>query len=165
MKLLHERFARTEAGKTRGALSRLRRKEDGAEAVEFALIAPIAFFLVIGLLYVLLLFAAQLSLAHATAVGVRYAAIMDSATLTYPTTAQVKTKIADTTPLFGANACTPVFTNSSTAPNSLLRLDVTCSFPNPAGSAISGLRNAFFGGGSTVPSTVSISAAARARKE
>lgn len=87
-------------------LKALRQDEDGAEAVEFGIIGPLLFFVVIGILYTLLLFAAQLSVAHSTAVGARYAAIYDKGLGRYPTSADITSKVLNKTALFKSGACT-----------------------------------------------------------
>lgn len=140
---------------------RLRREETGAEAVEFALISPILFFLVLGLVYVLLMFAAQLSLGYATNVAVRYASIPVSGS-TYPTSAQVLAKATSSTPFFGATGCTPAL--NSGAVNKPVTLTLNCDFPNPAGSAVNSLRTAFFGSGGG-DATLELTATAQSRKE
>lgn len=143
-------------------LRRLRRDERGAEAVEFALISPILFFLVFGLVYLLLVFAAHLSLGYATNVGVRYAAIPTSGAA-YPTATQVLNKALDSTPFFSTSACTPTLVSGGT--NQPVTFTLNCDFPNPAGSAANALKSAFFGGGAQIDSTVELSATARSRKE
>jgi Flp pilus assembly protein TadG len=140
----------------------LRKEERGAEAVEFALISPLLFFLVFGLLYLLLMFAAQLSLGYATNVAVRYAAIPVSGTV-YPTQAQVLAKAADVTPFFNTTSCSPVMASGAT--NAPITLTLNCDFPNPAGGAANAMKQAFFGGGDDIDSTVEMSATAQSRKE
>lgn len=140
----------------------LRGKEEGAEAVEFALISPILFFLVFGLIYVLLMFAAQLSLGYATNVGVRYAAIPTSGT-TYPSASQVLTKSMDATPFFNTSVCTP--TLASGAVNRPVTYTLSCNFPNPIGSGVNAVRRSLFNSGPDVESTIQMSATAQSRKE
>lgn len=131
--------------------------------MEFALIAPILFFLIFGLIYVLLLFVAQLSLGHAAAVGVRYASIPDAGR-NYPAPAQVKTRMLASAPLFSPSMCNaPTLTGGAEA-NAEMILSVTCNFPNPAGAVAGRIRSIFYGG-STISPTVALSAEARARKE
>ncbi|CAN5888897.1 hypothetical protein BH23ACT12_BH23ACT12_05540 [soil metagenome] len=138
--------------------------ETGAEAVEFALVGPIVFFLVLGAVYVLLLFAAQLSLGYATNVGVRYAAVPnDVVAYSYPSAAQVKAKALSATPFFNNSTCTPALTTATA--NQPVTFTLNCTFPNPAGAAVNGLNQTFFGGGSTVASSVALSATAQSRKE
>jgi Flp pilus assembly protein TadG len=142
--------------------TKLRRNEEGAEAVEFALLAPVLFFLVFGILYVLVLFAAQLSLGYATNVAVRYAAI-PTAGSTYPTAPQVLTRALNSTPFFGTSSCSPNLAAAGT--NAPVTFTMNCDFPNPAAGFVNGLRQTFFGGGSDIQSTVELSATARSRKE
>lgn len=142
--------------------TKLRKEERGAEAVEFALISPLLFFLVFGLIYLLLMFAAQLSLGYATNVAVRYAAIPVSGTV-YPTQSQVLAKAADVTPFFSTTSCSPVL--ASGAINAPITLTLNCDFPNPAGGAANAMKRTFFGGGDDIDSTVEMSATAQSRKE
>lgn len=142
-----------------------RREERGAEAVEFALIGPMLFFLLIGLLYTLLLFAAQLSVARSATVGVRYAAIFDESLGRYPTAADVNSKVLNNTPLFASGACATTSLSGGGGPNAPMTLNISCDFPNPLGQAMNGMRNAFFGGGGIVGSTLELTADATARKE
>ena len=135
----------------------VKKGETGAEAVEFALIAPILLFLVFGLIYLLLLFAAQLSLGYATNVGVRHAAIN-------PSEPEVLNKALEATPFFSADSCDPAVGGGG-GPNQPVTLTLTCDFPNPAGGAANALRQTFFGGGSEIESTVELAARAQSRKE
>ncbi len=153
MNLQSSRYAR---------FKQLRHKEDGAEAVEFALISPILFFLVFGLIYVLLMFAAQLSLGYATNVGVRYAAIPTSGAA-YPSAAQVLNKALDSTPFFSTSVCTP--TLASGAVNKPVTFTLSCDFPNPIGSGVNAVRQSLFSGAGDVDSTIQMSATAQSRKE
>ena len=146
----------------RAIWKRFRREEQGAEAVEFAFIAPILFFLIFGLIYLMLMFAAQLSLGYATNVAVRYAAIPVSGS-TYPTSAQVVAKAANATPFFSTSSCTP--TLNSPGVNQPVVLTMDCDFPNPAGGAVGAFKQTFFGGGNSVSSTLELSATAQSRKE
>lgn len=143
----------------------LRRREEGAEAVEFALIGPLLFFVVFGLIYLLVLFAAQLSLGYATNVAVRYAAIPEDAFGNYPTGPEALAKALETTPFFSAAACTPTLTSG--AVNQPVVLDLECDFPNPAGGAANAFRSVMLGGGSgdEISSTVTLSATAQSRRE
>jgi Flp pilus assembly protein TadG len=142
--------------------TRLRKDERGAEAVEFALISPLLFFLVFGLIYLLLMFAAQVSLGYATNVAVRYAAIPVSGA-TYPTASQVLARATDSTPFFGTSSCSPVLASAGT--NQPVTLTLNCDFPNPAGGAANAFRQAFFGGGDPIESTIELSATAQSRRE
>lgn len=148
----------------RAGIRRLRR-EDGAEAVEFAFIGPLLFMLIFGLLYLLILFAAQISLGYATNVAVRYASIpVDSVASIYPSAAQVVTKVADASPFFSEDMCTPTL-NNAVPVNQPVSLTMSCDYPNPAGRAFDALRGTFFGGGDEISSTVELSATAESRKE
>ncbi|HVL50859.1 MAG TPA: TadE/TadG family type IV pilus assembly protein [Actinomycetota bacterium] len=149
---------------SRTAFMRRLRREEGAEAVEFALIAPVLFFLVFGVIYLLLLFAAQLSLGYATNVGVRYAAIPTDAFGNYPSAGQVLGKAVGSTPFFSESSCsTPSL--SSGATNRPVSLTMNCNFPNPAGGAVNAIRQTFFGGSGDISNTVALSATAQSRKE
>lgn len=140
------------------------RREDGAEAVEFALIAPLLFFMIFGLFYLLILFAAQISLGYATNVGVRYAAIPIDGGSAHPTAAQVLTRAVDSTPFFSESMCsTPSLVSSGT--NRPVTLTMNCDFPNPAGGAVAALQDTFFGGSGEISNTVALSATAQSRKE
>lgn len=143
--------------------AQLRRREDGAEAVEFAFIGPLLFFVVFGLIYLLILFAAQLSLGYATNVGVRYAAIPTSPGV-YPPAGEVVSAATQATPFFSASSCTPTL-NNGVPVNNPVTLTMECSFPNPAGGAVNGLKNLLYGGGEDYSTTVELSATAQSRKE
>ncbi len=140
----------------------VKKGETGAEAVEFALVAPILLFLVFGLIYMLLIFAAQISLGYVTNVGVRYAAIPTGAG-TYPSDTAVRDKAVAQTPFFSKSSCTPALTGG--AVNERMVLTMSCNFPNPAGGAANAIRQAMFGGGDEIPSTIELSATAQSRKE
>lgn len=150
---------------TLARLRSLRRDEQGAEAVEFAVIGPLLFFVLIGIVYTLLLFAAQLSAAYSATTGARYAAIFDKTIGRYPTTADINTRVLNSTPLFAAGACTTTSLSGGGGPNAPMTLSIQCDFPNPAGQAVNGLRNALFGGAGTAESTLELNAAATSRKE
>ena len=157
----------------RKRVARLRaasREERGAEAVEFAFIAPLLFFLVIAIFYVLFLVAAQVSVARSASVGVRYAAIFDKALNRYPTSADVQSKVLDHAFLFQSGACTTDTANSvglgAGPANAPIKLTVRCDMANPAGQAVAGLRSAFWGGsGSEGSATLQLKADAQARRE
>ncbi len=141
--------------------------ERGAEALEFAIVAPLALFLLLGLLYALLSLAAWLSLGHATSGAVRYAAIpTDPVTATYPDAAAVQDRLVEATPFFGPDACHTTLAGEELE-GRVVRLEVACTFPNPPGAVLSGLRNAFFGGdGSQAYGTeLTMTARAEARRE
>lgn len=114
---------------------RLSRDENGSEAIEFALVAPFMLLVVFVSLYGLILAAANVSLAHASSVAVRYATIPVNPFMdVYPTTAQVTAKLHGSTPFFGANCTTTVTTTPG--PNAPVVLQAKCPFPNPLGSVI-----------------------------
>jgi Flp pilus assembly protein TadG len=141
------------------------RDETGAEAIEFALVAPIMLFLVIGLVYGLLAVAAHLSLGHATSRGLRYATIpTDPVSAVYPTGDEVAERVASQTPFFTADDCTTTVTGDERE-NAPVTLEVSCDFPNPLGGAVEGLRNAFFGGGSDQPDVIAMTTRAEGRRE
>ncbi len=143
---------------------RLRREEAGAAAVEFALLAPLVFFLLFGLFYLLMLFAAQLSLGYATNVAVRYAAIPSNAAGTaYPSDSDVMTKVAASTPFFPEGSCT-LDIPPPAGVNQPVSLTVDCEYPNPFGQAANGFRQALFGGDEISP-TVALTATAESRRE
>jgi Flp pilus assembly protein TadG len=146
------------------------KKERGAEAVEFAFIGPLLFFLVLAIFYVLFLVAAQVSVARSASVGVRYAAMFDKSLNRYPTTADIQDQVLDDAFLFSSGACTTNTANSvglgAGPPNAPITLSVTCEMANPAGQAIAGFRSALFGGGGAEgAATLELRADARARRE
>jgi Flp pilus assembly protein TadG len=147
------------------SFTELRKDERGAEAVEFALVGPLLFFLLIGILYLLFVLAVQVSVARSASVGVRYAAIKDKDLGHYPTAAEVTSKVLDKTALLASGSCTGSLDPINPAPNGQLTLSVSCDMPNPLGRAFSGIRNALFGGSVAPPSTLELTADARARRE
>lgn len=147
--------------------TRLRREERGAEAVEFAIVGPMVFFLCFAIIYLLLVLAAQVSVARSASIGVRYASIFDQSAGRYPTAADVNSNVLNNTHLFSSGACTTTTLSGAITPNSPITLAVSCNFPNPAGQAVSGLRSALFGsgGGSEGTSSLVLTASAKARRE
>lgn len=157
--------------KKRSRLARytaLRKEERGAEAVEFAFIGPLLFFVMLGIFYVLFLAAAQVSVARSASVGVRYAAIKDKDLGRYPTAADVNSNVLNRAFLFASGDCT-TDTGKSTGlgagtPNAPIMLSVSCTMSNPAAQAVNGIRNALWGSGETT-TTIQLTADARARRE
>ena len=157
----------------RNPVARMRaalRQERGAEAVEFAFIGPLLFFLLLAIFYVLFLVAAQVSVARSASVGVRYAAIFDKSLNRYPTPADIQNQVLDHAFLFRSGACSTDGANSvglgAGPPNAPIRLSVTCEMANPAGQAVAAFRSALFGGGGSEGSaTMDLKADARARRE
>lgn len=143
----------------------LRKDERGAEAVEFALVGPLLFFLLFGILYLLFVLAVQVSVARSASVGVRYAAIKDKDLGHYPTAAEVKSNVLDKTALLSTGSCTGSLNPTNPAPNGELTLSVSCQMPNPLGRAFTGMRNALFGGTETPSANLELTADARARRE
>ncbi len=140
--------------------------ESGAEAVEFALVAPMLFFVVLGLVYFLLLFSAHVSLSHAVSVGMRYAVVPTAPnSREYPTAAAVNARVTESALFFKPGDCSSsvlgdVFQN---APVTLV---VSCNFPNPAGGALNGLRTLVTSTPtSSYSSAVAIEADAKGRRE
>ena len=140
------------------------RDEAGAEAIEFALIAPLVLGLIFAIVYGLLVVAAHLTLAHGTSIGVRYATMpTDPVTDTYPTEAEVEARIVATTPFFSADSCATTVAGDR-IPNAPVSVEVSCTFPNPAGAVLDGLFD-LFTGDPDVGHTVGISAHGQARRE
>jgi hypothetical protein len=143
---------------------RIGREDAGAEAVEFALVAPLLLMFIFGLIYGLLAMSAQLSLSYATNVGVRFATIpIDAPLNVYPSQQAVAVKVADSTPFFEPGDCTTTVPPEGT-PNEAFTLTVSCDFPNPAGGALTGL-SGIFGGGGSYDSDLTLTANARGRRE
>lgn len=141
------------------------RNDDGAEAVEFAIVAPLLFMIAFGAIYILLALAAHVSLNHATSVAVRYASIpTDPVATTYPDAAQVKQKLTSSTPFFAPDACT-VVVDETGAQNDPVRLEASCDFPNPAGAAFDTMRSLLGGTRDTSNDTLTMTTAAEARRE
>ena len=160
----------TEKGRGVGTTREARRfrrtlgQESGAEIVEFALVAPLVFIFIFGIIYGLLTAAAQLSLSHAASVGVRYATIpVDAALDVYPSPAAVQAKVLDSTPFFDASQCT-TSVPATGSPNEAFTLRVSCEFPNPAGAALSGL-SGLFGGSPGYDSSLILSTDVTGRRE
>jgi Flp pilus assembly protein TadG len=140
--------------------------ESGAEAVEFALVAPILFFLIIGLIYFLLLFSAHVSLSHAVSVGMRFAVVPTTPNVKlYPAASAVNSRVADSALFFDPEDCSSSVLGD-VIQNSQVTLTVSCNFPNPAGGALDGLRSLVTStGASSYSSNVQVAASARGRRE
>jgi Flp pilus assembly pilin Flp len=140
--------------------------ERGAEALEFALVFPVAAFLLFGLIYAGFAVAANVSLAHAASRGVRYASIaVDPLSSMYPSTAEVAAKVDDETPFFAADDCDTTLVGDSRE-NAPVTLDVVCDFPNPMGKALSGVKNFITGSDDEAYSdSLRITARAEGRRE
>ena len=140
--------------------------EHGAETVEFALIAPLAIFLIFGMIYALLAIAAQVTLTQASAMGARYASIpTDQIARTFPSASAVASKVYASAQFFKPGNCATTVTGA-TAANSLVSLNVSCAFPNPAGDLMNGIRRLFLGD-SEAPysSSLTMTASATSRRE
>ena len=145
--------------------SRLRSDERGATALEFALIFPVLALIIFGLIYGLLAAAAHVSLAHAASRGVRYASLaIDPVADVYPSTEQVEEYVEDRAPFFSADRCEASVAGEARA-NAPVTLDVSCEFPNPMGSALTGLAGFFGSEDQVYPDSLSMSARAEARRE
>jgi len=154
----------------RSEAERLRRltDDDGAEAVEFAIVAPLALMVIFGIIYVLLALAAHVSLNHASSVAVRYASIpVDPVTDFYPTASDVHEKLTSSTPFFSPDACTVVVTPNGPRgrQNEPVSLDVSCEFPNPAGATFDALGALLGGTRNPANDTLTMTTAAEARRE
>lgn len=140
--------------------------QDGAQTLEFALVAPAFIFLVFAIMYALLVVSANVSLAHAASAAVRYAAIpTDNIEPVYPAPEQVSEVLFDSTPFFSAETCTTSLAGDA-APNAPVSLSVICPFANPLGAVLNGLQGLVsnveresFG------ETFNVSAAATGRRE
>lgn len=144
---------------------RLRSDEQGATALEFALVFPVLALIIFGLIYGLLAAAAHVSLAHAASRGVRYASLaIDPVAGVYPSSEQVETYVEERAPFFRADRC-EASVSGEMRENAPVTLDVSCEFPNPMGGALTGLASFFGSEGQIYPDTLSISAHAKARRE
>jgi Flp pilus assembly protein TadG len=143
----------------------VRKDESGAEMVEFALVAPMVFLLIFGLIYGLLTLAAQVSLSHAASVGVRFATIPTIVAIdTYPSSAAVAQKVMDSTPFFEPGDCITTVPESGN-PNEAFAMTVACDFPNPMGRAFNGIRGLFGEGGSAGDTNLTLTANVQGRRE
>lgn len=142
------------------------RDEEGAAALEFALVSPLLFFLFFGIIYVLLVVAANVTLAHAASTAVRYASVpTDNIEPVYPSPAQVEAKLFSSTPFFTAEGCATSVIGDS-RPNSPVTLGVSCPFANPLGNVLNGLRGLYPDGeGEPFADSFDISATVMGRRE
>lgn len=151
--------------RVRSAIARLK-TEDGAHIVEFALVAPVLFFLFFAVMYGVLAVTANVTLAHATSAGMRYATIpLDNIAPIYPSPDQVAARVFDSTPFFAQDNCVTSVAGAP-APNAVVSLNVSCPFANPLGPALDGLR-VLFGAGDAEPlgDSFQMSASATGRRE
>ncbi|MGH2771715.1 MAG: TadE/TadG family type IV pilus assembly protein [Actinomycetota bacterium] len=150
-------------------IRRINKDDSGAEAVEFAVVAPVLLLIVFGLIYVLLWAAAEISLGHAVTEGVRLASLPSTATGAYPSAAAVAARIDDSTPFFSQSGATPdcaIVVTGVASSNSPVRVTADCDFPNPAGTAARALGNVFPGTNRPAqPSTIDVSATAERNRE
>jgi Flp pilus assembly protein TadG len=106
----------------------LRRDEEGAAAIEFAIAVPILVTMLYGIFQVGLLFQANAGMQHALGEGARYATLCLSPTstgCTVPTDANIKAKI--NAKLFGKSDGTFTVSDPVTTSNSYKTLTVTYS--------------------------------------
>jgi Flp pilus assembly protein TadG len=106
----------------------LRRDEEGAAAIEFAIAVPILVTMLNGIFQVGLLFQANAGMQHALGEGARYATLCLSPTstgCTVPTDANIKAKI--NAKLFGKSDGTFTVSDPVTTSNSYKTLTVTYS--------------------------------------
>jgi Flp pilus assembly protein TadG len=107
----------------------LRRDEQGAAAVEFAIAVPVLVTMLYGIFQVGLLFQANAGMQHALGEGARYATLCLSPTsasgCTVPTDANIKAKI--NAKLFGKSDGTFTVSDPVTTSNSYKTLTVTYS--------------------------------------
>ncbi len=141
------------------------RDETGAEALEFALVAPVALFIIFGVIYFLLAVAAQISLHHAVSQTTRYAAIpTDPVTTTYPEPEDVQAHLDDATPFFDAGSCT-TSVDGDEYQNAPVTVEASCAFPNPLATAMNGLKGVFSEDPGGFSETLSMSARGTGRRE
>lgn len=149
----------------RGPVRTVRNDETGAESVEFAFVAPVALFLIAGIIYFLLAVSAQISLHHAVSQTTRYATIpTDPVTTTYPTAAEVDAHLEQATPFFAAGSCTTSVTGEEKQ-NAPVTVEASCDFPNPLGAAMNGLKQAFTDDTAEFADTFTMSARGTGRRE
>ena len=111
-------------------LRRIRRSEDGAAALEFALITPALVLFIVGIAQLGILFMANAGLRNAVAEGARYATIYDENTGGRPTDTQIRTRITGSD--FGldpANMTTPSITACTSGVDDCLDISVSYNVP------------------------------------
>ncbi|HEX8580474.1 MAG TPA: TadE/TadG family type IV pilus assembly protein [Allosphingosinicella sp.] len=105
-------------------LARLRRDQKGVSAIEFAIVAPILLFIIIGTLQVGAMFYAHAALRNAVSEGARFATLFPR-----PTPAQVVARIeAHRSPVLPGTYSTPVVTYTRNATTGNWRADVTMTY-------------------------------------
>lgn len=147
-------------------MTRRMKQDSGAQALEFALIAPALLFMLFGAIYALLVVAAHVTLAHAASTAVRYAAVpTDNIEPVYPASGQVSAKLFALTPFFEPDDCATSLSGAS-VPNSQVNLSVSCSLVNPLADVLNGIRALFPGAeGGPFAGTFTVSAQATGRRE
>lgn len=148
-----------------GRVRRLK-ADDGAQMLEFALVAPVVVFLLFGIIYALLAVAANVSLSHAASAAVRYASIpTDNIEPVYPSAEDVSARLFDSTPFFAPESCLSSVSGGA-VPNTVVSVSVECPFPNPLGITLSRLSTLLAGdGGQSFGDTFTLSALATGRRE
>ncbi len=120
--------------------SLLRRGEDGASAVEFALVLPILIILLAGIIQFGFLFFQWLEVTHAAREGARWASLRN-------TEADVRTRVIESAPGLNAARITMIMDPTNTASNVGKPVRVTVTYPTPIFTPLMGKA---FGGGLTV---------------
>lgn len=103
--------------------ARLRRDQGGVTAIEFAFVAPLLIFLVVGILQMGQLFYSHSAVSHAVSEGARYATIHPR-----PTTAQVIAFVQSRRPLNAAGTFTTptvTYTQNATTRNWFANVSMT----------------------------------------
>ena len=111
-------------------LRRIRRSEDGAAALEFALITPALVLFIVGIAQLGILFMANAGLRNAVAEGARYATIFDTNTGGRPTDTEIRNRITGSD--FGldpANMTTPSITACTSGTDDCLDISVSYNVP------------------------------------
>lgn len=111
-------------------LRRIRRSEDGAAALEFALITPALVLFIVGIAQLGILFMANAGLRNAVAEGARFATIYDEDTEGRPTDTQIRDRITSSD--FGldpANMTTPSITACTSGGDACIDISVSYDVP------------------------------------